>query len=67
MKKNIIAGVFVVLGFMALSAFTITNNTNSESGSAYCKHGQCVKIKANGYRCQGCAQQGSSYCWSHNN
>lgn len=30
-----------------------------------CQYGQCIKIKKDGYRCKNCAQQGSSYCWSH--
>jgi hypothetical protein len=65
MKKLIVAGL-IGMSVLALSAYTDSNTGRSESDAACeCNYGRCSKIKADGYQCKNCAQQGSYYCWSH--
>lgn len=67
MKKKIGIGALLI-AFAICATSTVTMSfKSSEENSSYCKHGQCVKIKKDGYQCESCAQSGSSYCWSHNN
>ncbi len=64
MKKLLLVSLvssFAVLG--SVSVFGGGENPNPDA----CKYGQCTKIKSNGYQCGNCAQEGSWYCWSHNN
>jgi hypothetical protein len=65
MKKLLIVGA---IGASMLSLMAFQKNeevSNQKTADADCKYGQCVKIKADGYRCRNCAQQYSNYCWSH--
>ncbi len=47
-------------------SFNLRNEQNIKVDNTDCNYGQCSAIKKDGYRCRNCAQQGSSYCWSHN-
>jgi hypothetical protein len=53
------------LTMATLSAFAFSDKGKSTNEALDCQYGQCTKIKSDGYRCRNCAQQGSSYCWSH--
>lgn len=65
MKRLIIGITVVMLGITTLgfahSKLVRVNETNE------CHYGQCQFVKKDGSQCGNCAQQGSSYCWSHNN
>ncbi len=67
MKKSIfyLSALVVLIGatFM-FSSYVSKDSTTTEEFN--CTYGQCIKLKANGYQCGNCAQQYSSYCWSHN-
>lgn len=63
MRKFLVITVLSVMCVGSLTAFVkskpeIQNDQN-------CQYGRCQKIKADGYQCKNCAQQGSFYCWSH--
>jgi hypothetical protein len=64
MKKTML---FIVLAAGLLSySFNKRNEQNVKVENTGCNYGQCIAIKKDGYGCRNCAQQGSSYCWSHN-
>ena len=65
MKKILLIGA-IGFSMTALTAFTqMKSRQNTEIENYDCQYGRCSKIKADGYRCKNCAQQYSSYCWSH--
>jgi hypothetical protein len=55
----------LLIGLIALTATAFTQMKTSQNDNIECKYGQCLKIKSDGYQCKNCAQEGSSYCWSH--
>ncbi len=66
MKKILIVAVIGVC--TTLTAFTMLTKqetTNVVNEEANCKYGQCQKVRADYTQCKSCAQQYSSYCWSH--
>ena len=64
MKK---LAVVIVLGLTLNSFTSIKQSPIEQTKTMDCNYGQCMKIKDDGKRCRNCAQQGSSYCWSHRN
>jgi len=58
--KTTILALLAVVGVATTAFVTKTSNYT-------CQYGQCSKIKSDGYRCKNCCQEGSFYCWSHNN
>lgn len=63
MKKFLIFTTLFLMSAGSLTAFSFYSTPKTESGD--CQYGRCQKIKADGYQCRNCAQEGSIYCWSH--
>jgi hypothetical protein len=65
MKKLFLISA-IGISVTALMAFTQFKSSEiSKIENLDCSYGRCQKIKDNGYQCKACAQQYSSYCWSH--
>jgi len=65
MKKIFLIGALII-SITAITAFTQKSNKNNNlTDNLDCQYGRCSKIKDNGYQCKNCAQESSSYCWSH--
>jgi len=65
MKKLLLISA-IGLSLTALTAFTQKESSHNIVTENYdCQYGRCSQIKADGYQCRNCSQQGSYYCWSH--
>ncbi len=66
MKKTILIALISFMGLLSISA--TSSDIKVKSGDdCYCNYGRCSYIKSNGEQCKNCAQEGSYYCWTHNN
>lgn len=68
MKKKILILGIAFMGIVGAYQLNAKNSTEFQEFEVItCKHGRCSKIKKDGYQCKNCSQEGSYYCWSHNN